>query len=44
MQPGDVANLIGDSLETTTRIYIKWKDTKRKELARTITIGSVKER
>lgn len=41
MQPTDVANLLGNSLQVCMDIYIKWQNAKKKQLARTITFGSV---
>ncbi|MBI4472293.1 MAG: tyrosine-type recombinase/integrase [Acidobacteria bacterium] len=39
MQPTDVANLLGNSLEVCMEIYVKWQNRKKKELARTVQVG-----
>jgi site-specific recombinase XerD len=41
MQPTDVANLLGNSLDVCMAIYVKWQSMKKKELARNVTFGSV---
>jgi integrase/recombinase XerC len=35
----DVANLLGNSVQVCTDIYVKWQNRKKKDLARTVEIG-----